>query len=93
MIEVHASIPPRLEAADRVGVVVGVTLQVVEQHVGGDVVRVPAVARGAALVAAVLALAALEAVVLEVVDDLEQAEAEDRLDEQVGQDDDAEDPD
>ena len=44
----------------------------------------------AALVAAVLALLPQQAVVLEVVDDLQQREAEHRLDQQVGQDDRAE---
>jgi hypothetical protein len=67
-------------------VVVGVALEVVEQDVGGDVVAVPAVLGQAALVAAVLLLLAPQPVVLEVVDDLEQREAEHRLDQQVGQD-------
>src|SRR5690606_13170297 len=47
---------------------------------------VPAVLGATALVAPVLALLAEEAVVLEVVDDLEQREAEDRLDQEVRQD-------
>ena len=75
----------RLVASRRVGVVVGVALQVVEQHVGGDVVAVPAVLGRGALVAAVRRALAQQPVVLEVVDDLQQREADDRLDQQVGQ--------
>jgi hypothetical protein len=45
----------RLVAAQRVGVMVGVALQVVEQNIGGDVVGVPAVLWSRALVTAVLA--------------------------------------
>src|SRR3954462_11457392 len=66
-------------------------LQVVEEDVGGDVVAVPAVLGAAALVAAVLFLLAQQAVVLEVVDDLQQREADHRLRHQEGQDDGAED--
>ena len=74
----------RLVAAGRVGVVVAVALQVVEEDVGGDVVAVAAVLGETTLVAPVLALLAQQAVVLEVVDDLEQDEAQ-GLEQQVGQ--------
>src|SRR5881397_3802507 len=70
---------------------VRVALQVVEEDVGGDVVAVPAVLGAAALVAAVLFLLAQQPVVLEVVDDLQQREADRRLRHQEGQDDGAED--
>ena len=79
----------RLVAPGRVGVVVAVPLQVVEQHVGRDVVGVPAVAGVDPLVALALAVADLLAqhpVVLHVVDDLEQREADDRLDHEQRQD-------
>src|SRR5207247_6542880 len=69
---------------------VGVALEVVEQDVRGDAVAVPAVPRSAALVAAVLALLAQQAVGLEVVDDLEQAEADDGLKDEVREHDRAE---
>ena len=78
--------PQRLEAPGGVGVVVGVALEVVEKDVRCDVVRVPAVLGLAALIAPVLALLAQQAVVLEVVDDLEQRRADDRLQQQPGQD-------
>ena len=77
--------PQRLVAAQRVRVVVGVALQLVEQQVRHGVVGVPAVPRVGA-VAAVLAALALEPVVLEVVDDLQQREAHERLQDQPGQD-------
>src|SRR6187431_3033164 len=46
----------RLVAAGRVGVMVGMALQVVKEDVGGDVVAVPAVLGQATLVAPVLLL-------------------------------------
>ena len=76
----------RLVAPGRVGVVVAVPLQVVEQHVGRDVVGVPGVRGVDPLVALPLADADLlpqHPVVLHVVDDLEQREADDRLDHEV----------
>ena len=83
----------RLVAPGRVGVVVAVPLQVVEQHVGRDVVGVPRVRGVDPLVALPLAdadLLAQHPVVLHVVDDLEQREADDGLDEQVRHDPEAE---
>ncbi len=77
-----------LVAPGRVGVVVAVPLQVVEQHVGRDVVGVPGVRGVDPLVALPLAdadLLAQHPVVLHVVDDLEQREADDGLDDEVGQ--------
>src|SRR5680860_407958 len=67
----RVGVAQRLVAAGRVGVVVAVALQVVEEDVGGDVVAVPGVLGAAALVAAVGLLRAHQAVVREVVDDLE----------------------
>ena len=81
----------RLVAARRVGVVVGVPLEVVEGDIGGDVVAVPGVLRARALVAPVFPALAQQAVVLEVVDDLEQREADDGLQQEVWKHHDAED--
>ena len=72
-----------LVAPGRVRVVVAVALQVVEQDVRGDVVGVPAVPRLDALVPLLARDSddlAQQAVVLEVVDRLEQREADERLD-------------
>ena len=77
---VHAA--QRLVAPGRVGVVVAVPLQVVQEQVGDDVVGVPAVLGRAALIPAIGVLLPQQSVVLEVVDRLQQAEAEDRLDDQ-----------
>ena len=77
----------RLVAADRVGVMVAVPLQVVEEDVRGDVVRVPGVLGTAELVAVLLRVPLpQQAVVLEVVDDLEQREPDHRLDDEPRQD-------
>src|ERR1700759_2685229 len=69
---VHAA--QRLVAPGRVGVVITVPLQVVQEQVGDDVVGIPAVLRRAALVPAVVVLEPQQAIVLEVVDRLQQAE-------------------
>ena len=79
--------------AGRVRVVVAVPLQVVEQHVRGDVVGVPGVRGVDPLVALALTHADLlpqHPVVLHVVDHLEQREPDDRLDHEERQDPDAE---
>mmetsp|Transcript_5265 Transcript_5265/g.19716 ORF Transcript_5265/g.19716 Transcript_5265/m.19716 type:complete len:435 (+) Transcript_5265:1636-2940(+) len=74
-----------LVAARGVGVVVAVALQVVEEQVGHAVVAVPRVLGRAAFVAAVRALLAAQAVVLDVVHHLQQLGAVGRLHEQEGQ--------
>ena len=65
-----------LVAAFGPGVVVAVALEVEQEDVGEEVVGVPAVFRAGAFVAAVFELATVEAVVFEVVDDLQQVEGE-----------------
>ena len=79
---IHAA--QRLVAPGRIGVVVAVTLQVVQEQVGHDVVGVPAVHRGAPFVAAAVHLLPHQPVVLEIVHRFEQREAEHRGDQDVG---------
>ena len=62
--------------------VIRVSLQVVQEDVGHQVIRVPGVLGAAPLVAAAGGLLPLEAVVLEVVDGLEEAEPVDGLDDE-----------
>ena len=82
-----------LVAPGRVGVMVGVPLQVVQGHIGRDVVGVPAVAGVDTLVAFLAGCANLLAhhpVVLHVLDHLEERESHDSLDDEVRRDADTE---
>ena len=65
---------------------VAVALEVVEEQVGGDVVAVPAVPRRHPLVPSARLTPADQPVVLEVVDHLEEGEAEHRLHREEGDD-------
>ncbi|OBJ58413.1 hypothetical protein A9W95_11740 [Mycobacterium sp. 1423905.2] len=78
--------PQGLVAAQWVGVVIGMPLQVKQEDVGDHRVAVPAVRGTHAFVAAAGQLLSPQPVVLHVVHRFQQAEADDRLSEQPGQD-------
>ena len=79
-----------LVAALGIGVVVGVALQVEEEQVGQQEVAVPGMLVGGSLVAPGFQATAVQAVVLDVVDDLQQCEGHHRLTDEVDRADPAE---
>ncbi len=68
-----------LIATLRISVVIGVTLQLEQEQIGEQVVAVPGVFDIRTLVTAIVQLAAVQAVVFNVVDHFQQAEGKEAL--------------